>query len=131
MRSCCFFCTVSCDHYDSAVALSHLTGNNIILPCAIGDNDDVSWLYIDFDTGQQLNIYGGGRVKKSYKERIIPATDCATGNCSLKLLNAQTNDSGWYVCVNERNEVITSKHVVTLIMTSEYKFHSFGDLIFI
>jgi hypothetical protein len=97
----------------------------VTLPCTVNDSSNVNWLYIDFHTAQQFKVYGEGQVKNKYKERISLDTDCATGNCSLILTNAQTTDSGWYVCVSERNHQVTSKRVITLIVTSEYYYRRF------
>jgi hypothetical protein len=115
-----FAVSTSRGQYESAVSLSAVIGNNVTLPCDAGDRDSVSWLYVDFHTAQQFKVYGGGQVKNNYREKIVLVTNCTTGNCSLILINAQTNDSGWYICVSERDDVITGKRVVTLNVASEY-----------
>jgi uncharacterized protein YktA (UPF0223 family) len=107
-------------HYESAVSFSHVIGNNVTLPCIVNNRSNVKWLNIDFHKAQQFKVYGEGQVKNKYKGKISVDTDCATGNCSLILINAQTTDSGWYVCVSERNHQVTSKRVITLIVASEY-----------
>jgi hypothetical protein len=118
----CGYCAVSIDrgHYESAVNVLDVTGNNVTLSCTVTDRDNVNWLYIDFHTAHQFKVYGGGQVTNSYKRKIMPVTDCTTGNCSLILLDVHTGDSGWYVCVSERDLTVVSKHIVTLIVTSEY-----------
>jgi hypothetical protein len=102
--------------------LSHVIGNNVTLPCAANDCSRVNWLYIDLQTARQFKVYGGGQVKNKYKERITLDTGRATDSCSLILTNAQTSDSGWYVCVGETDGTVTSKRIVTLIVSSEYQY---------
>jgi hypothetical protein len=105
--------------------LSHVIDNNVTLPCSADDPSKVNWLYIDFHTAQQFKVYGEGQVKNKFKERISIDTNCATGNCSLILINAQTNDSGWYICVSKTGHNVTSKRIVTLNVTSEYDYLRF------
>jgi hypothetical protein len=93
--------------------------SSVTLPCNITRGDSVSWLYIRTDTAQQFKVYGGDQVTDKFTGKIRDATDRANGNYSLLLVDAQTEDSGWYVCTSEivaskTNRTIASKHIIGL-----------------
>ena len=106
-------------HYESAVNVSEIVSSNVTLPCTISGDVSISWLYIHSDTGQQIKISGNGPIRKKYEGKFSAVTDSATGNYSLILFNAQTNDSGWYVCISESGRNITCKHIINLIVSGE------------
>ena len=106
-------------HYESAVNVSQRVSSNVTLPCIISGDDSISWLYIDFDTGQQIKIYGNDRITNTYEGKFHAVADPATGNYSLILSNAEMNDSGWYVCISESGRIITNQYIINLLVSGE------------
>ena len=106
-------------HYESAVNVSETVSSKVMLPCTISGDVSISWLYIHSDTGQQIKISGNGPIRKKYEGKFSAVTDSATGNYSLILFNVQMNDSGWYVCISESGRIITSKHIINLLVIGE------------
>ena len=105
--------------YESVVNVSEIVSSNVTLPCIVNGDVSISWLYIHFDTGQQIKIYGNSRITSNHEGKFSAVTDPATGNYSLILFNAQMNDSGWYVCISESGRIITSQHVINLLVSGE------------
>jgi Immunoglobulin V-set domain len=103
-------------HYESVVDVSERVSSNVTLPCTQSGVGDISWLYINSDTAQQIKVYGSGRITNNYGGKFSAFTDPATGNYSLFLFDAQMNDSGWYVCVSERGRIITNQQIISLLV---------------
>jgi Immunoglobulin V-set domain len=96
----------------AASSLSVDVGTDTLLPCNSNIGGTVSWLYIRFDTAEQSKICIDGSVVSPYKDKFHAMMDRASGNFSLVLLNAQTSDSGWYVCVVHSGRWVSDQHVL-------------------
>jgi Immunoglobulin V-set domain len=82
-----------------------------LLPCISNIGGTANWLYIRFNTAEQSQICIDGSVVSAYKDKFYAVKDRASGNFSLSLLNAQMNDSGWYVCVVHSGRWVSSHSI--------------------
>jgi Immunoglobulin V-set domain len=105
---------------DLPAVLSSSNVTNASIPCVTSENDTVSWLHINFETAEQFAIYRHGHVVHSLKDKFKAVAGHASGNHSLVLINAQKDDSGWYVCVVENGKKISSSRIITLNVSGEY-----------
>jgi hypothetical protein len=111
-----FAVSTNSGYYDSVVMLNASTGSNVALSCTVTRGDSVSWLYIRMNTTQQSKVYGDRQVLNRFAGKIIDATDRANGNYSLILSDAQTEDSGWYVCISETVTSRTERNVASKVI---------------
>jgi Immunoglobulin V-set domain len=111
---------INSGHYESVLNVSQRASGNVTLPCTASGNVSISWLYIHFDTAQQIKVSGNGRITNNYEGKFSAVADPATGNYSLILFNVQMNDCGWYVCISENGRFINGKHIINLLVSGEY-----------
>jgi Immunoglobulin V-set domain len=92
-------------------------GSDVSIPCSVTGSGTVSWLFIMFSSARQFVIYRNDHVVDEFKDKFKAVTGRPSGNHSLTLVNAQSTDSGWYVCVVENGSNISRNIVITLNVT--------------
>jgi hypothetical protein len=109
-----FFVAVSVN--GSNVTVEYCAGENVTLVCRT-DLAVVNWLHIHLETAKQRVI----NAKSDDGYRAVASS--VNGSYSLLIPNAQANDSGWYVCVEEnipqRSSTTVRKHLVLVTGRSD------------
>lgn len=103
-------------------------GRSLHMSCIVDSDNRVSWLHVRYDSADQSKIYENGLVVDQYKQKFQAVPNHVGGNYSLTLLNAQTNDSGWYMCVVVDGGSILDNRVSALNVTLGFDgkcFHCF------
>jgi hypothetical protein len=104
--------------YESSTTVERHAGENVTLVC-VSNMTTVNWLHVDFETAEQRKISG----KNDDSDRTVSGLN---GNYTLFIRNAQANDGGWYICVEEDSvpESFTTvkKHLFTVLISGKSQF---------
>ena len=85
------------------------------MSCDVRGDGTVSWLYINYETAEQLKIYKDRSVVEQFNGTFtaLSRTNYTGGTIySLSMFSVQLDDSGWYLCVQEETDVM--KYVTAL-----------------
>jgi hypothetical protein len=81
---------------------SVIVGGNASLSCVYPSSSSVKCLHIASEnTYEQHVIFKKNYFNNSYLEKITTSVDRAAGVHKLTVNNAQLDDSGWFVCMDE------------------------------
>jgi Immunoglobulin domain len=100
----CIVCMHGLVSVNTYATLQHLTANrgeNVSLSCYTTVSESVDWKYSKTEvlpntTNTAAYVYENHVVHADFTNKVIPHVDDVYYN--LTLLNAQPEDSGWYVC---------------------------------
>ena len=96
-------------------------GDTVVLPCRtalIGVS--VDWRYRKTEDSHEIYVYSNFVVYEIYVDKVSgEAVRPALGDYSLTLSDAQVNDTGWYMCIEDGG--LGGKHAVVLIVSGRQK----------
>jgi len=85
---------------------SRVNGGSLVLPCRTTDGGPVRWLHSESEITPQYVIFNGHSVEPNYVDKITVNVDQDVGDFNLSLRNVQLNDSGYYLCIEVRSQLV-------------------------
>jgi len=98
------------------IDLSAFNGDSDIpLSCRVNRNDRVIWMHIRSPEAPQNVVFNGNNIEPQYSGRIAARVDQLLGYGNLTIINLEPNESGWYICMEERSNVVVETIRLTVL----------------